>query len=484
MHRPPARLLQKRLKCAKGVNEVTAMEACEDAIRESGFAVASRAEHCLVLLPCPSLSWTRCLAPGSAHSSQDPSAGRGVTVELIPGGAEGGRLLVCMAAARTSKGKAFLAALRSRLKVAAHRAKIAGLCPGREVDKEPQGGFLRDTAVYYYVSRLLCSRRTGPGAKMAEFLQAFCTRYSAGASGMLPVGDDGSRGVPMVECNSAVDHLCKLIQESWGDAAATEVVGTAPSVPSESRLRACVERCLFTRVGPFLWRVYSGQHEAKDTCFVQRARALRALSDVALMQALEVREDLRGLMVAASPCSKDNYDAEETEATRSTAAGSEDEEPGECAPREGPGAHDGGVEASGDSPGGGALEAVAGEAAPSGSVYRRAAAALSSVEALLGAGHSGTPLEAVEALTLAHLEMKMCALEASGGSVELTLMEDVLPIFVFVLLRSSFSKPFTCARFLADAITSEETLNNEGKVVQLLEGAADYITKGCSLECI
>jgi len=100
---------------------------------------------------------------------------------------------------------------------------------------------------------------------------------------------------------------------------------------------------------------------------------------------------------------------------------------------------------------------------------------LTRVQDLLFAGNTGTPREAVEALALAQLEMRTCALEASGGQVELSTMEDILPVFIFVLVRSSVTRPFACAHLLSDALGAEEKLNNEGKAVQLLESAAHYV---------
>mmetsp|Transcript_40138 Transcript_40138/g.93236 ORF Transcript_40138/g.93236 Transcript_40138/m.93236 type:complete len:166 (-) Transcript_40138:281-778(-) len=163
MERPPARLLQKRLKCAVGVEEADAFEACEDACGLSGFTVASRAEHSWVLLPSATPSWIRCLAPGHTQSpSQEPSAGRGITVEFTSRGAEGGRLLVSISAAKTRKSKDFLSELRSRLKVAAQRAKLAGVGAGQQPQaergtdhhKERADSLLCSAAAYYYVSRL------------------------------------------------------------------------------------------------------------------------------------------------------------------------------------------------------------------------------------------------------------------------------------------------------------------------------------------
>jgi len=480
MDRPPARLLQKRLKCAAGVTEAAAMEACEDAIRESGFVVATRSEHYVVLLPCASMSWIRCLAPGQSQvPSQDPGAGRGVTVEFTLGGAEGGRLLVSVAAPRAGKGKAFLGELRCRLKVAAHRAKIAGFRMGhKDVQQEElaENALLRDSSVYYHVSRLLCSRRTAAGNIAADFIEEFNARWSGASSE--PPAVPGT--APMAECRQLVHRLLRALQDTWGDAATTEAVGPAPPAPTETRLRSCIERCLYTRLGPALWRVYSGLHEAEDAHFANRAAGPRAAGDTTLLQALEVREVFHGAIASAKSRLKGDLAAEDdlTEATRSTAAGSEDEAQG---------AHGAAVEEENldsntgdfcdDGSSSGAIGAEAESAIIGRSVYQRAASALSRVQDLLIAGNTGTPREAVEALALAQLEMRTCALEASGGQVELLAMEDTLPIFIFVLLRSSVTRPFTCARIMSDTLTPEEKLSSEGKAVALLDSAARYVAE-------
>jgi len=440
-------------------------------MRESGFAVATHSEHCLVLLPTPSLSWMRCLAPGQSHTpSQDPAAGRGVTVEFVPRGADGGRLLVCVVAARVGKGKAFLDEFRCRLKVAAHRAKL-GSSGCESVHEEPaESGFLRDSVVYYHVSRLLCSPRTAVGATAADFVQGFRARYSIAPRGPPPTTVSG-RTVPMAECLDAVNQLCQAVQDSWGDAATTEAVGPAPRAPTEPRLRACVERHLFARVGPALWQIYSGLSAAEDARYEGRAAALRELGDAELLRMLEVRESLRGVATVL-PLVKGGLTAEDvvTEATRSTAAGS-DEDEADVAGAEG-------NCADGGSLGHGALEGEAADATVSRSVYQRAAAALSRVQDMLVAGHSGAPHEAMEALSLAQLEMRTCALEASGGQEELGATEDALPVFLFALLRSRLARPLACARLLSDALSSEEKLNSEGKAVRLLESAARRVAEG------
>merc|ERR1712232_1092199 len=94
-------------------------------------------------------------------------------------------------------------------------------------------------------------------------------------------------------------------------------------------------------------------------------------------------------------------------------------------------------------------------------------------ETLLSGG-GRTPKETIEALALAECEMKMCAFELSGGK-ELTSMDDVVPIFIFVLVRSSILHPLACAQLLHDALTKEERMTGHGKTVTILSSAARYI---------
>jgi len=249
----------------------------------------------------------------------------------------------------------------------------------------------------------------------------------------------------MAECAAAVDRLCQLVRESWGQPDAAAAVGPVPPGLVQSRLRGCVERCLLARLGPELWALYASWNEADDSRFRQQVLAMRAMDDAELLQALEVREVFRG---PAAP-------APLAQAEGGAAAAAENASEAEAA--------------------GGAPEEDVGAGVGAPSVYRRAAAALSRIEALLGADHNGTPQEALEALVLSQLEMKTCAFEASGSRAELSSMEDILPVFIFVLVRSSVSRPFACGRLMADALGSEGRLSGGGKAVLLLESAAQHV---------
>jgi hypothetical protein len=108
---------------------------------------------------------------------------------------------------------------------------------------------------------------------------------------------------------------------------------------------------------------------------------------------------------------------------------------------------------------------------------------LAQVEALLGAqGRGGAPREALEALTMAQLEMKACAVEASGGEAELCHIDDIMPLFIFVLVRSSLRRPLTCAKFLNNTLSRDEQMGGEGRAVLLLEAAARYVAEEWELK--
>jgi len=84
---------------------------------------------------------------------------------------------------------------------------------------------------------------------------------------------------------------------------------------------------------------------------------------------------------------------------------------------------------------------------------------------------------ALEALLNAQVEMKACAFEASNGQAELDSMDDLLPLFVFLLLRSNLRAPLACAGLLQDALTADQRLDREGRAVILLDAAARYVAE-------
>lgn len=109
-------------------------------------------------------------------------------------------------------------------------------------------------------------------------------------------------------------------------------------------------------------------------------------------------------------------------------------------------------------------------------LYERAASGLSQIEAELCSKRGCTPRKAIERLISTQLELKECALEPTGGRAELCSMDDLLPLFVLVLVRSSLLHPFACSKYMEDSMNRDERLDSEGRVVLLLWSAASYIT--------
>lgn len=184
----------------------------------------------------------------------------------------------------------------------------------------------------------------------------------------------------------------------------------------EPWLQASVERYLFSRIGAHVWRLYIVAHRSEDDACVAKAEIMRRLGTATLFSNLEVREHFRGQVAA---CSID----------------------------------------------GGRL----------GCPYQRASTALSNLGyALSGGGCS--PHEAVRMLLAAQIDMKTCALEACLGACELVAMDDIVPLFLFVLVQSNLHCPFAAAAFMSDSLTSDERFGSEGRAVVLLEAAARFIT--------
>jgi len=222
--------------------------------------------------------------------------------------------------------------------------------------------------------------------------------------------------------------------------------------------------------------LYKASHQTEDAQFEGLVKLLAQVSDAELFQALEVRHEFRGppeadasLLGPLPPAvsraeSVDEVmidldfnlkaEAAPSEQTLSTTVGTEDT----------------------------AIQSSQSHVSRNSeswnflSLYERAAAALSQIEVALNSGQGCSPRQIVEALTLSQLEMKTCAFEASAGQAELHAMDDVMPLFIFVLARSSLVRPFACASFMQDALTQDERLDSEGRAVLLLESAARYIT--------
>jgi hypothetical protein len=240
-------------------------------------------------------------------------------------------------------------------------------------------------------------------------------------------------------------------------------------------LHDAVQRCVFTRVGQTLWQLYEHRHSVADAQYVQKARLLRRVSDRVLLKELGARaEFFDGLDLDE----QDNQTIHCCGASSSTDVASQPSPNGATAPSSLGSGTDG--SSMDDSTVADSEEAASLQAFSSmyvGETFQRAVAALSQIEVSLlsKSSRNCTPKEAIEALTFSQFEMKTCALEASSGQVELLAMDDIMPIFVFILVRSSLTKPFACASFMSDALSKEESFESEGRAVLLLESAARHI---------
>ncbi|CAK0881603.1 unnamed protein product [Prorocentrum cordatum] len=469
MPRPPATQLTETLQCRLEDHE--ALQAVERAAADVSLLVAHhRTRRSAVLMPGRRPGLLRCLAPGLA-SPAGYTGITGITAELVPDD-DGEGLSVSVAASRTKEGKAFLAALRRHLgEQGCPGTPSAGfqLGPGRGTPVGSQHSKLEAQA-YYCFSKILYDTREAPGQAAAEFMQSSCHTLAT----LSPTAVSAAMG----DCIAGIDRLCALVEQHIGPpggpgtspAAAAARLGGAPT-PQDLQpwLRGSVERCVFARVGPPLWRLYEERHSAEDAQFVEKVGRLRRCSDAALLEALEVRAELRGLCAggAASPRTPrrgglGGAAASETARLVGSAADCQDPMYTHRSPST--------VASAADLPRGGAPApcAVAGP-------YDRAATALSQVELMFSKSHPGTPRELLGALALAQLEMRTCALEASGGQSELYSMDDVMPVFVCVLARSSLTRPFACAGLMGDALTQDERGEAEGRAVLLLESAARHI---------
>mmetsp|Transcript_72013 Transcript_72013/g.154117 ORF Transcript_72013/g.154117 Transcript_72013/m.154117 type:complete len:472 (-) Transcript_72013:138-1553(-) len=456
--RPPSSQLQVKLPCAHAVDNVTAFAACEAAARKRGFCVAVRSRRSLLLMPGPRRSMTSCLSPST---QTDPSprtssrAGRGITAELVFDD-ESESLAISVDASCVKSGEAFVSALGRELEGLDCGERLASPSASPSASPHSEWGeehidspsrFKIEAQAYYFYSAILCNTRHAPGAAAADFVRSFtksCQDQSYDAAAL-------SEGLPIAECSAALRWLSLLLEEH---------LGSARPAPEDLAplLRTSVERCLFGRVGSTLWHLYRRGYAGEDERYVKKLRALGACRDDVLLEALGVRSEFRGTvsakasaaegldadMVHLAFASKDDAQSEisaESQWTRSTAAESED----------------------------GMLSRL--ESHP----YGRAAAALADVEVALSSGRGASPREAVEILADAQLEVKTCALEASGGRAELYSMDDLMPVFVFVLARAKLAHPFALAALLGASLSQDERLESEGRAVLLLESAARYI---------
>lgn len=453
MVQPPSYMLQRKLSCAPTVDNVSAIGACESAASDCGFAVASRTRRSLVLMPSvrPALL-ARLASPSCCISGSGPafSAGHGLIAELVPD-EFGESLSICVETPSQKFGEAFISALSLRLKGMRQDN-------GEGNQAQPPAGAEGDAMMsrqkaqaYYIVAKVLSDASIEPGAEMAEFVQSFAAARSREIGDTW--GEGGATPNPLLVCASAVDCLCALVRQHFQELD----VSVSPPPRLEPWLRSSVERCVFARVGGIVWRSYVTRLVDDDARYAERAAALAALSDAQLLDDLEVSPVFRGCGVAsmsqATRYGKGYCDEIDSLQTPSTAADTDE------------------------------TVSLAISSTRSCDVvpllpprpYERAAAALSQLENALASGCGRTPGELVKALSLAQFEMRTGALEASFGQVELSSMDDVMPLFIFVLLRSTLRRPLACARLLEDSLSRDQKLQEEGRAVLLLESAARYV---------
>jgi len=506
MARPPSALLEATVNCGARVDNVLAMRACEAAAKECGFQVAARTRKSLVLMPGPKRALFACLAPNMGGSSGPKAAGRGITAELVADD-EGDGLAFAVATPQIGGGEAFVSALSQRLEdlCAAQTPSVSSTAaPATQQEQQNDSTrFKQEAQAYYYCSRMLCDTREVPGQAASEFVQDFVGRFA----GLSPTALELGKGGPMMECSSAVDRLSRLVQEQLG------ANDTSPSMQTMDVateigpwVKGAVEKCVFTRVGGPLLKLYESRHSAEDAQYEEKAEKLSSVESTALLDALGVPSEFRGWLQACSEPSCSSTSAGPT-VTVSTAAdegaigGSSDTcDPGSPISPDSPQADKVVEQVGGSTPSGAPADstehAIAGtlsakrkelcgfipdslcDAGP----YERAAAALSQLEAPFAGNGRGraasggvVPRDAVEALVLSQLEMKTCALESSSGKAELNSMDDIMPVFIFVLVRSTLSRPFACSRFMSDSLSQDQRLESEGRAVLLLESAARHV---------
>lgn len=178
-------------------------------------------------------------------------------------------------------------------------------------------------------------------------------------------------------------------------------------------LHTSVERCVFSHVGSAVWDLYEEHFVDDDRAYTRKVQALAREAPEQLILRLGVRE-------ALSPARR----------------------------RVG---------------------------APASPPYARAITALSRLGSSLRSAGLPSPSEVARLLSAAQLEMRTGALEATRGASELLAMDDVLPVFVFVLSRSELRCPFALAAYAEDALSPQARLGADGWAVRLLESSARYI---------
>eukprot|EP00928_Gymnodinium_smaydae_P009840 TRINITY_DN13682_c0_g1_i1.p1 TRINITY_DN13682_c0_g1~~TRINITY_DN13682_c0_g1_i1.p1 ORF type:complete len:496 (-),score=85.75 TRINITY_DN13682_c0_g1_i1:112-1599(-) len=462
---PPAQLLRATLPCGSSVDNVTAIQACEAAANECGYGIVSRTRRSVLLMPLPKRALlprltTSCCTGGVVRGE----GGYGIAAELVPN--DDGDLAISVATPSCKRSKEFVSALSLQLEELGGGAAVA---PQEEADF---GGsaFKRKVQAYYLASKLLCDVQLEPGMAAAAAVEAFVGKWTPEGGPVVCM----KRCLPMVECLAEVDRLAVIVEAHLERTASP--TDAAIALQLAPWIRGSVERCVFARLGGTLRLIYRHHHAEDDSQYERKANALAALSDVELFEELDVRAKFRGApggfgcestllgkssADTISNCAdKQSVKCDDLDSLRtpSTAACSNADEEATLMSWPSRSEH-----FSAFTP-----------ARP----YERAAAALSQLEAAVALGCGQTPKEALKALTLAQFEMRTCALESSGGQAELQAMDDLLPVFIFVLVRSSLTRPFACAGFIGDALSNED----EGRAVLLLESAARYIAHEWTVE--
>merc|ERR1712107_918739 len=107
--------------------------------------------------------------------------------------------------------------------------------------------------------------------------------------------------------------------------------------------------------------------------------------------------------------------------------------------------------------------------------FRCAVNALSRVEACLRGGLGNASWEGVEALAITVCEMQ-ASLEVDAENISSTPLEDFLPVFVLLLVRSKIEHPAACVQIMRDVLAQQPELSKEKQMVALLGSATDYVT--------
>jgi len=372
------------------------------------------------------------------------TAGCWITVDVVRDGEES-NYAVSVNSARAPATEAFAAALTASFKA---RGCGGDFGPEREhsvtlLCKKQNEAY----EAYFFFFELLLDQELSPGVATTAFVRSFTDKYRE--TEPAPLNEQ-----PMTECKAAVERIECLADEALRTEHLIQKLETKGLHPARLRqwLHVSVERCVFARVGSVIWQFYKQLHSEEDALFVQKAQAVRTMGETELLEALEVRKEFRRKSNEATVLS--GLDDKSTKADSKTDSDDMASTPVNTDMIEG--------------------EPVPPLAPPG--LYERAASGLSQIEAELCSKRGCTPRKAIERLISTQLELKECALEPTGGRAELCSMDDLLPLFVLVLVQSSLLHPFACSKYMQDSMNRDERLDSEGRVVLLLWSAASYIT--------